>query len=98
MRAVLWSDDALDDLDSAIGYIATDSARSATLVLDRIEATIGLLAEFPSGRPGRVKGTYERPIHRTPYIVAYSLSEGRLTVLRIIHGSRDWPEGGWPVE
>ena len=98
MRSVFWSDNALDDLDAAIRYIAKDSPRSATLVVDRIRETIDLLAEFPSGRQGRVKGTYERPIHRTPYIVAYSLSDGRLMILRIIHGSRDGHDEEWPAE
>ncbi|MCV0395236.1 MAG: type II toxin-antitoxin system RelE/ParE family toxin [Rhizobiaceae bacterium] len=98
MRAVVWSDDALDDMDSAVRYIANDSYRAATLVVDRIEATIELLAEYPTGRAGRVKGTYEKPVHRTPYIVAYALSDTRVVVLRVIYGSRDWPEGEWPPE
>lgn len=98
MRSVFWSDDALDDLDAAVRYIAKDSPRSATLIVNRIKETIDLLAEFPTGRSGRVKGTYEKPIHRTPYIVTYSLASGRLMVVRIIHGSRDWPEGEWPAE
>jgi plasmid stabilization system protein ParE len=98
MRSVFWSGDSLADLDSAVRYIAKDSPRSATLVVDRIKETIDLLAEFPSGRLGRVKGTYEKPVHRTLYTVAYSMSDRRLMVLRIIHGSRDWPESEWPAE
>jgi len=35
---------------------------------------------------------------RTPYILAYALSEDTLTILRVIHGSRDWPEDAWPEE
>ena len=59
------------------------------------------LGEIPTGRPGRVVGTYEKVVARTPYIVAYSLQqtsddEDTLTVLRVIHGARDWPQGGWP--
>ena len=98
MRAVYWSDDALDDLDAAIMHIARDSAQAATLVVDRIESTIDLLAEYPSGRQGRVSGTYEKPVAGTSYIIAYALSEDRLTILRVIHGRRDWQEDEWPAE
>lgn len=98
MRRVVWSDDALDEIDSAVNHISADSPRSADLVLDRIEATANLLAEMPTGRPGRVKGTYEKPVHRTAYIVAYALSDRTITILHVIHGARDWPAGEWPAE
>jgi toxin ParE1/3/4 len=98
MRTVVWSDDALRDFDSAILYIATDDPQAASLVADRIEATIRLLAEMPVGRQGRVKGTYEIPGRRTRYIVAYALPDRAITVLRVIHGSRDWPDDTWPPD
>lgn len=97
-RAIVWSEEALDDFDTAITYIAIDSKRSASLVADRIEAAIGTLAAMPTGRPGRVAGMYEKPVSRTPYIVAYSLSDHAIRIVRIVHGARDWPEGEWPAE
>lgn len=98
MREIIWSDDALRDFDLAIFYIAKDNRYAATLVADRIEAAIDLLAEIPIGYPGRVKGTYEKPVQKTSYIVAYALSDQAVTILHIIHGKRDWPEGTWPDE
>ncbi len=98
MRRVVWSDDALDDLDDAMFFIGADSPGAAHIVVDRIEAAIDLLAEMPVGRVGRVTGTYEWHVQRTPYIVSYSLTDETLHVLHVIHGSRNWPAGEWPAE
>lgn len=53
-----------------------------------------------TGRPGRVSGTYEKSVTRLPYIVAYALTErgGRevVSILRVIHTSRDWVDEEWP--
>jgi len=53
-------------------YIEQDSPRAAVIVDDRIREQIETLVRFPeSGQPGRVEGTRELVIQRTPYIVAY---------------------------
>ncbi|MEX2650731.1 MAG: type II toxin-antitoxin system RelE/ParE family toxin [Alphaproteobacteria bacterium] len=101
MRRIVWSQSALDDFDEAIGTIARDDSRAARSVADRIDAAIQSLAATPTGRRGRVPGTYEKVVHGLPYIVAYALrthpsGDDRLIVLRVIHGARDWPEGRWP--
>lgn len=44
--------------------------------------------------PGRVGGSYEKPIPRLPY--ALSEDGAVLTILRVVHASRDWPSGEWP--
>ena len=98
MRRVEWSDEALDDFDSAIDFIAKQSTTSATLVADRIEYAIDAFTEMPTGRPGRVSGTYERVVRKTPYVVAYALSDTKIRIVRIIHGARDWPTDSWPAD
>ena len=98
MRAIEWSDDALEDFDAAIGYIAIDSQPAATAVADHIFEAIDLLADLPTGRQGRVKGTYEKFVQKTSYIVAYAMTERAITVLRVIHAKRHWPAGEWPAE
>ena len=98
IRRVEWSDDAVDDFEQSMGFIARDSEGNARLVSSRILDAIDLLAEIQTGRQGRVAGTYEKMIQSTPYIVAYRVTERAIFVLRIIHGSRDWPEGEWPAE
>lgn len=98
MRSVEWSADALDDFRSAIEFIAQRSDSAAEMVAGRILQAVDTLGEFPTGHPGRVAGTYEKLVQRTPYIVAYAMSDHRIFVLRVIHGSRDWPAGEWPRE
>ena len=96
MRAIVWSDTALREVDRALRTLAEEDARAATLVADRVEAAINVLAERPIGRPGRVSGTYEKRVLRTPYIIAYALSDQAITILHVIHGRRDWPDEAWP--
>ena len=51
------------------------------------------LLEFPeSGRPGRVVGTRELVVPRTPFIAVYSVTVDRLRILRILHGAQLWPD------
>ena len=103
MRRVVWSEDALDEFDDLVGYIAADNPPAALAVAGRIEDAIKALAAMPVGRRGRVAGTYEKVVSGLPYIIAYPLGDEprgheTLTVLRIVHGARDWPEGQWPRE
>ena len=79
-------------------HIAQADAMAARQVARRIRETVDALRQFATGHPGRVGGTYEKSVHRLPYIVAYALSEDDrvLTILRVIHTSRDWRSGDWP--
>lgn len=101
MRRIVWADSGLEEFSSVVGYIARDNPVAALSVADRLEAAVCALAALPVGRKGRVAGTYEKVVSGLPYIIAYALSDdppegGTLTVLRVIHGARDWPEGSWP--
>ena len=54
-----------------------------------------------TGRPGRVTGTYEKPVAGLPHIIAYAIEprpdgSERVVVLRVIHGARNWEEEDWP--
>jgi len=44
------------------------------------------------GRPGRVEGTRELVVPRTPYIVAYTVIDDQVMILSVIHSSRRWPD------
>ena len=87
-----WGRRARRDLRELIAFIAEDSVQSAEAVADRILNAAELLTEFPrSGRIGRVPGTRERVVGRTPYILVYQIVSGRVRILRVYHGSREWP-------
>jgi toxin ParE1/3/4 len=103
LTRIRWSSDALEDFERSVDHIARENPKAARAVASRIDRTVRDLAHVPSGHPGRVSGTYEKLVPRLPYIVAYALrtppaGESELIVLRIIHGARDWPAGGWPGE
>lgn len=98
MRSIVWSDDALHDLDDVLRFVARDNPKAALALIDRIDEAASGLADFPIGRPGRVARTYEKVVPRTPNVVAYALTDARVTILRVIHGSRDRPEGEWSAE
>jgi toxin ParE1/3/4 len=90
---VEWSSFAQADRDAIFDYIEADSARAAVTVDDRIRAQVETLARFPqSGRLGRIKGTRELVINRTPYIVAYRITGDTVRILRVLHGARRWPD------
>lgn len=101
MRRVVWSKDALEEFAGLVEYIARDKPLAAHDVVDRIDETVDLLAAMPTGRRGRVSGTYEKPVSGLPYIIAYALGDEprgheTLTILRVIHGARHWPDESWP--
>jgi toxin ParE1/3/4 len=101
VRDVVWSQDALDDMDSTAAYIAADNPAAALKVLGRIEQAAEKLGQMAIGRRGRVTGTYERSLSRLPYIIAYALQtlpsgRERVVILRVIHTARNWPKESWP--
>lgn len=90
-----FDDRALGDLEGIYHWIAKDSPKSATAVVDRIFASSELLASFPyMGRAGRDEGTREWVVPRLPYIVVYEVHEdrGEVIVIAVFHGAQDWEE------
>jgi toxin ParE1/3/4 len=89
---VSWRARAKRDLRELISWIANDSVQTADLVADRIWKAVALLATARnSGRPGRVPGTRELVVSRTPYILVYRVRRSRVSILRLYRGARRWP-------
>lgn len=83
------------DLDELIVHIGKENPRAAVEVARRILERIELLGEQPEmGRKGRRSGTRELVVEGTRHIVAYrvEVADGRIVVLRILHGARRWPQ------
>ena len=91
---ILWSPEAIDDLTSLQAYIAEDnSAAGREIALHIIHNIEQLLPNNPQmGRPGRVPGTRELVIPKTPFVVPYRLQRNAIQILRVYHGARRWPE------
>jgi len=96
MRRVVWSAHSREDIRKAVTYISESDPQAARVVRNRLHDAATLLAEMPIGHQGRVKGTYEKYVRKTSYILAYTLSDRAITILRVIHASRDWPDDVWP--
>ncbi|WP_152017543.1 MULTISPECIES: type II toxin-antitoxin system RelE/ParE family toxin [unclassified Bosea (in: a-proteobacteria)] len=92
MRLV-WSPFALADRDEIFSYIEADNPKAAAEIDERIAFAVRRLLRFPeSGRPGRIAGTRELVVQRTPYIAVYAVTADKIRVLRVLHGARMWPE------
>ena len=94
LMILVWSPEAINDLAALRAYIEQDDQAAAQRVVLRIiENVETLLRDNPEmGRPGRVPGTRERVIPRTPFIIPYRLLGNTLQILRIYHGARRWPD------
>jgi len=83
---------AVRDLDQAYAFIALDNPAAARRVAASLRAAIEGLRQFPErGRIGRVTGTRELVVPRTPFIVAYRVTGDAIDVLAVIHAARSWP-------
>jgi len=90
---LVWSALSRADRREIYDFIEADDPRAAILVDERIAAATRRLIDFPdSGRVGRVEGTRELVVGRTPYILPYVVAGNEVRILRVIHGARLWPE------
>ena len=94
MTKLIWSPRSLRDLESIRDYVAADSPRYATLVVERIIQGVERLASFPeSGRvvPERSDPQLREVIVR-PYRVVYRLRPGVVEIATAFRASRLFPE------
>ena len=93
MAAVHRSSRAEIDLIEIWGHIAEDDPLAADRQLDRIDAACEMLAENPQGGPRRddlARGIRFYPVGN--YLVFYTVGEDGITVARVLHGARDYPQ------
>ena len=91
---IVGSPEAVEDLVSLRAYIAEDSPATSQQTVRLIMGSIEqFLPDNPRmGRAGRVSGTRELVIPRTPYIVPYRLQRTTIQILRVYHAARRWPD------
>ena len=91
---VIWSPEAITDLAALRVFIAeNDPAAAQRIVAGILRHIEEVLPDNPEmGRAGRVPGTRELVVPRTPFIVPYRLRGNAIQILRVYHGARRWPE------
>jgi toxin ParE1/3/4 len=90
---VVWTAAALRDLAVIREHIAVERPTAANRQVRLIVAAVERLPSFPEmGRSGRVNGTRELVVTRTPYLVAYRLQDDRIEIARVLHGRQRWPD------
>lgn len=90
MPLILRRPRARDDLAEIWDYIADDSIERADAFIDRIDATLTLLARQPM--LGRARGELAPDLRSYPigrYVIFYEpLAEG-VAIVRVLHSARD---------
>ena len=101
---ILWSAASVRHLREVVQYLEGETSGGATTTRLRIMKTavevlttrprcVRQLGRMPyTGRVGRIEGTREAVVNRSPYIVVYRVSQETVEILGIWHGARLWPE------
>jgi toxin ParE1/3/4 len=90
---IQWTSRARRDLSSVEAYISQDNPVAAVETILKIIAAVESLSSFSDlGRLGRVPDTRELVVPGLPYIVPYRVSINSITILRVYHTSRKWPD------
>lgn len=89
---VQWLDEASDKRYDQLDYIAQENPIAAIRLDEEIEVQTEALAQNPEiGRVGRVDGTRELVIARTPFLAVYRILSGRIEITNLLHQSQQWP-------
>jgi plasmid stabilization system protein ParE len=91
MRVIL-EETAVADIDRLAAWVAKDSPQVARTIVQKILETIERLNLFPElGHEGRDRGTYERTVSGTPYVIVYEIRRkpSAVLVVAVVHGARE---------
>ena len=87
---VIVTDQADDDLMQIFSYLGAQSSQAAQAVAAKINLSFENLSSFPlSGSPRARLGRNVRGIVVPPYLSFYAVRRDHVTILRVLHGSRD---------
>ena len=96
INKVEFLQDALDDLEELIEYIAKDSVVAAEKMHNQVVLKANELKEFPGrGRPvpePKMKEAGWRMIFIPQYVAFYRIIKDNVLIYRIFHGSSNYPK------
>ncbi len=88
-----YSEDALDDLEQILDFIAEDSSERALAFIERLKSSIELLIIFPGlGVSCQSKGIQEdcRVMIFESYLIFYAVLEENILVLSIVNAAKGY--------
>ena len=87
---IVWTENALNDLEGITRFISQDSVHYARTMLQRIAEATDKLVEFPES--GRIvleaESSQCREIICSPYRVIYQIISGDIYIVTVLHGAR----------
>lgn len=91
MNRLFFSPAAREDLDDIFDYIASDNPVAAGRFVGVLKGTCKRIAEFPNigvVRDDLAPGMRCLPVGN--YLIFYRSGDGKVEVVRVLHGSRDY--------
>ena len=92
---IRWTASAWGDLDGIADYPLAENVAFEAVeeYVNRIFKAPEHLATLPgAGKPGRMPNTREWIVKNTPYTLIYTVHDNKVRILRVMHGSRQFPE------
>lgn len=88
---IIYTNEAIDDIDNIHDYISKDNFRAADKLLNRIYNVIDLISKNPYiGVVGRVENTREFFTPYSNYFIVYTVDNNILTIVNIINMAKDY--------
>ena len=90
MTRVIWTRQAIEDVEAIKAYVSRDSQRYAALLAERLVAAVSRLERFPqSGRVVPEVGDASlREVVYGNYRLVYRLHAGVVEIVTVYHGAR----------
>lgn len=87
---VVYTDDALADLENILSYIAERNPAAAAYVAARIELAVDDIALFPrASRLDPETGVREHVVPGLPVLIIHQVDDELIEIIAIFHTSRD---------
>lgn len=90
-----WTRWAIDQWLEAFEYLEDGNPSAARRIAQSIFEVVDMLADHPlAGRAGKIAGTREFAVPRSPFIIGYKVDRAlnMLTVIAVFDGRRRWPK------
>lgn len=88
---VIWSPDALEDIERIFDYVSLFNPPAARHLAERLFTAAAELEHFPyRGRRAEPPGCRELTVIR-PYVLVYEIRRDEVQVLRLWHGAQHRP-------